>query len=88
MWIVYILLGIIIGAGSFYLRIRFRKYKPSFKGKSIYKGEWWEGYYVYSSYEDKHYIVQDAKISGSIGQFVRFCHFTEIDPNSLTQITK
>ena len=56
-----------------------------FRAKSLFKNEWWFGYYVYSKTEDKHYIVQDA-ISDSKG-FLSFAHFAEVDPKTLNKFT-
>ena len=60
--------------------------KVRFKAKSYFKDAWWEGYYVYSSINDKHYIVQDAQENGNLKQFVNFCHYAEVDPNTLVLI--
>jgi len=58
-----------------------------FRGKSLFKSEWWQGYYIYSRYDNKHYIVQDSIISGNINQFVSFAHFAEVDFNTIGQYT-
>jgi hypothetical protein len=58
-----------------------------FRGKSIFDGEWWEGYYVYSNYDDKHYITQNSLINGNRNQFVSLSHFAEIDPKTLGEFT-
>lgn len=58
-----------------------------FRGKSIFKNEWWVGNYIYSKFENAHFIVQDAMKSGNLNQFVNFSHFAEIDPDSLGEFT-
>lgn len=58
-----------------------------FRGISLFKTEWWEGFYVYSEFEDKHYITQNAREHGNLNQFVGFSHFAEVDPNTLGQFT-
>jgi len=58
-----------------------------FKGKSILDNEWWIGFYIYSSYDDKHYIVQNSIITGNKKQFVNFAHFAEVDPKTISQYT-
>ena len=57
--------------------------KIRFKGKAYHKGEWWTGFYIYSSYEKKHYIVQDAIETGQKNGSVSFAHFAEVDPSTL-----
>lgn len=59
-----------------------------YKGRSKHNGEWWEGYYIYSSYEDKHFIVQNAVKSinnDKTGGF-SFAHFTEVYPDTVEYI--
>lgn len=56
-----------------------------YRAKSLFKSEWWFGYYVYSEYTGKHFIVQDA-IEDDKG-FVSFAHFAEIDPKTLGKFT-
>lgn len=57
-----------------------------FRGKSKFNNEWWYGYYIYSSYEDKHYIVQNAIDNNSPNGSVSFSHFSEIYPESIGQL--
>ena len=64
-----------------------RQYK--FRAKSTNKSEWWEGFYVYSEYEDKHFIVQNAvhaPYHETSGAWC-FAHFTEINPDTIGQYT-
>lgn len=56
-----------------------------YRAKSLFKSEWWFGYYVYSEYTGKHFIAQDA-IEDDKG-FVSFAHFAEIDPKTLGKFT-
>ena len=58
--------------------------KPKqYKAKSVFKGEDWEGYYIYSGYTNKHFIVQNA-VETKIG--MAFAHFDELDPETLIEI--
>ena len=57
-----------------------------FRGKSYFKSEWWVGYYIYSEYTDKHFIVQNAT-EDEFG-FVKFAHFAEVDPETIGQYTE
>lgn len=63
-----------------------------FRGRSTgqYKpGLWWEGFYIYSDYEGKHFIVQNASKSANhekTGGF-SFAHFVEVDPETVGQYT-
>ncbi len=62
--------------------------KPyKYRAVSKYKPSWWEGFYVYSHYEEKHFIVQsaipDLKNNGSY----LFAHFAEVDFSTLSVFT-
>lgn len=63
------------------------KREIKFRGISIFKNEWWEGYYVYSRYNNKHFITQNCQETGNRKQFVNFSHFAEIKPETLVQFT-
>lgn len=57
------------------------------KAKSVYNGEEWEGFYVYSQYEDKHFIVQDA-VKNLNGSGYSFAHWAEVDPETIEVVLK
>jgi DNA-directed RNA polymerase subunit RPC12/RpoP len=56
-----------------------------YKAKCTHKGDWWIGYYVYSGYTDKHFIVQNATENIVNGRTIgmNFAHWAEIDPETL-----
>lgn len=59
-----------------------REYK--FMAKSLYDGEWWKGYYIYSKKNNKHFIVQELGIPKE-GFPITFNHFAEVDPETVSQ---
>lgn len=61
------------------------KREIKFRGKSIFDNSLWTGYYVYSGYSNKHYIVQNSIEAGDKKQFVNFAHYTEIAIKTLGQ---
>lgn len=61
--------------------------KMEFKGKRITKDEWWTGFYIYSEYDNKHYIVQDARENNDAIRSVSFCHFVEVHAESILRLT-
>lgn len=58
-----------------------------FRGKATFNNEWWEGFYIYSRYDNKHYIVQNAIDNNAPNGSVSFAHFAEVIPESVGQFT-
>jgi uncharacterized phage protein (TIGR01671 family) len=63
------------------------KREIKFRGKSVFKNEWWTGFYIYSDYEKKHFIVQNAVDNKAPNGSISFAHFAEIEVKTLGEIT-
>lgn len=58
-----------------------------FKAITKNKKELWEGYYIYSGYENKHFIVQNAIDNNEPNGSISFAHFVEVEKETISQFT-